>query len=124
MEPTKVEIILDWCSPRSLRDIKCFLAFSNFYRKFIKRYSEIVLPLIYLTQKNCSFIWTFEVEELFLALKKAYLMPRPSEPAFNHQKQILLGPSQLHVVEVSVLPMDSSILDVIQYGIPFNTFVQ
>ena len=39
-----------------------FLGFANFYRKFIKDYSKIVLPLTELTQKNRPFvpIWGFK----------------------------------------------------------------
>jgi hypothetical protein len=71
MDPTKVQTILDVQTPRSVREIHCFLGFAKFYRKFIKRYSEVVLPLIHLTQKNFFFTWTSRAKEAFLALKKA-----------------------------------------------------
>jgi hypothetical protein len=41
-------------------------------RNFIKKYSEIVLSLIHLTQKHCSFAWISEVPKAFLALKEAF----------------------------------------------------
>jgi hypothetical protein len=49
MGPSKVQTILDWQTPTSIRGVQCFLGFANFYRKFIKNYSKIVLPLTELT---------------------------------------------------------------------------
>jgi hypothetical protein len=37
INPTKVQIILDWETPRSVWDIQCFLGLASFYKKFIKR---------------------------------------------------------------------------------------
>ena len=44
MDPKKVQTILDWKTPGSVRDLQCFLGFANFYHKFIKIYSKVVLP--------------------------------------------------------------------------------
>ena len=38
MDPMKVQTILEWQTPTSLRDVQCFLGFANFYRHFISRY--------------------------------------------------------------------------------------
>ena len=35
MDPTKVQTVLEWQTPRSQRDVQCFLGFAIFYRKFI-----------------------------------------------------------------------------------------
>ena len=35
MFPTKVQSVLDWQTPCSVRDVQCFLGFANFYHKFI-----------------------------------------------------------------------------------------
>jgi hypothetical protein len=51
-DPTKVQIVLDWQTPGSVREVQCSLGFASFYCKFIKSYSSIILPLIQLTQKN------------------------------------------------------------------------
>ena len=44
MDPSTVQTILDWQTPTSVRDVQCFLGFANFYCKFIKSYSKIVVP--------------------------------------------------------------------------------
>ena len=80
MDPAKVQTVLDWQTPHSVRDIQCFLGFANFYRKFIKGYSTIILPLTRLTQKNQTFIWTASAAQAFLDLKKAFT----SAPVLAH----------------------------------------
>ena len=35
MDPAKVYAILDWPTPRSVKDVQSFLGFATFYRKFI-----------------------------------------------------------------------------------------
>ena len=46
MDPAKVQTVLEWQTPRSLQDVHCFLGFANFYRKFIKDFSKLILPLM------------------------------------------------------------------------------
>jgi hypothetical protein len=72
MDPKKVQTILDWKTPCSVRDVQCFLGFANFYRKFIKNYSKVILPLTELTQKNQSFLWTTSASNAFDKLKQAF----------------------------------------------------
>ena len=35
MDPAKVAAIMDWPSPKNLKEVQSFLGFANFYRKFI-----------------------------------------------------------------------------------------
>ena len=61
-----------WKTPLSVRDVQCFLGFANFYRKFIKDYSKVVLPLTQLTHKDQPFIWSSDAAEAFGSLKRAF----------------------------------------------------
>ena len=36
MDPEKVQAILDWEAPISVKDVQVFLRFSNFYRQFVE----------------------------------------------------------------------------------------
>ena len=54
-DPKKVQAIVDWDTPRNVKDIQSFLGFANFYRRFIKEYSKLVEPLTQLTHKNTKF---------------------------------------------------------------------
>jgi len=52
MSQDKVKTICDWPEPRKVKDIQSFLGFTNFYRQFIFNYSDIVVPLTWLTRKD------------------------------------------------------------------------
>src|SRR5258705_3725182 len=45
MDPAKVEAVLNWETPGSVKDVQCFLGFANFYRRFIHKYSNLCQPL-------------------------------------------------------------------------------
>lgn len=48
-DPEKIEAIKTWPCPRNLKELRSFLGFSGYYRRFIKDYSQIVKPLNDLT---------------------------------------------------------------------------
>ena len=52
MSDNKVKIIQDWLEPKKVKDIQSFLGFANFYCWFIFNYSDIVILLTCLTQKD------------------------------------------------------------------------
>ena len=52
IDPKKVQPIVEWVKPSSVRDVQCFLGFVNFYRISVKKYSKIVIPLTRLTRKS------------------------------------------------------------------------
>ena len=35
MDLEKVKAVMEWETPKSIRDLQCFLGFANFYRRFI-----------------------------------------------------------------------------------------
>lgn len=50
--PAKIEIIRKISLPRTVKDIRSFLGVTGFYRKFIKDYGRIALPLIKYLKKD------------------------------------------------------------------------
>ena len=70
MDPVKVQGISEWPTPLTVKDVRSFLGFCNFYRAFIKNFSEIACPLNDLTCKNEQFIWSDERNHAFLRLKE------------------------------------------------------
>lgn len=48
-DPQKIEALKTWPRPRTLKELRSFLGFSGYYRRFVKDYSGIVKPLHNLT---------------------------------------------------------------------------
>jgi hypothetical protein len=69
MDPKKVEAITKWGTPENLHDFRAFLGFANFYRRFIKGYSNIVAPIVALTQMHHKFFWSNECKKAFQFVK-------------------------------------------------------
>jgi len=72
MDPEKVKAILEWEAPRSVKGVRSFLGFANFYRKFILQYSDIVRSISDLVKKDVAFKWTDEAEASFVRLKELF----------------------------------------------------
>ena len=74
MDPTKIRAITAWEPPHTLHAVQSFLGFANFYRRFIKGFSRVVLPLTALTRKTgkSPFLWGTAAQEAFESLKKAF----------------------------------------------------
>ncbi len=87
MDEGKVEAIRNWPVPTTIKELQRFLGFSNFYRRFIHKYSSITSPLSdLLRNKPKSLSWSPVATEAFEALKKAFtcapllIHPDPSRP--------------------------------------------
>jgi len=76
MDPTKLKGIRDWPEPKTTKQTRSFLGFGNFYRRFIRKYSEIVRPMNELlgkiNGKDKPFTWTTEAQKAFEILKKRF----------------------------------------------------
>ncbi|KAG5714987.1 hypothetical protein E4T56_gene5393 [Termitomyces sp. T112] len=72
MDPTKVDVILNWPSPQNVKEVQSFLEFANFYCRFIDNYSRITKPLNRLTWKDTPWDWDSKCQSVFLLLKKAF----------------------------------------------------
>ncbi len=52
MDPVKVKGVTDWPAPTKVKEVQSFLGFVNFYRRFIRDFSEKAKPLHQLTRKT------------------------------------------------------------------------
>jgi hypothetical protein len=71
-DPAKIDCILQWPDLLSQRDVKSFLGFVNFYRKFIQGFARCVRPLTDLTRKNAVFRWGDKEKAAFEDLKRCF----------------------------------------------------
>ena len=76
-DPKKIEAIKNWPVPRTVHDVRSFLGFTNYYRKFVYKYAHKARPLNKLIsgenakKKNRKVEWTPEHEATFQELKTA-----------------------------------------------------
>ncbi|KAI0993496.1 hypothetical protein K3495_g14688, partial [Podosphaera aphanis] len=72
VDPNKVKAILEWKPPTSVKGVRSFLGFANFYRCFIDGFSDIAAPLIIPTKKQTSWRWGADENEAFEKMKKIF----------------------------------------------------
>ena len=52
MKKKKVDGVLSWPEPKNVKDIRNFLGLANYYRRFIKDFSQVARPMNMLTRKD------------------------------------------------------------------------
>nr|GEX04495.1 hypothetical protein [Tanacetum cinerariifolium] len=70
VDPTKIESIKDWGSPKTATEIRQFLGLVGYYRRFIEGFSKIARPMTKLTQKKVKFEWGDKQKEAFQIIKQ------------------------------------------------------
>ena len=69
--PAKISIISQLPYPSFVREVRSFLGHAGFYRRFIRDFSKIALPLSNLLQKEVEFDFNDKCKEAFDCLKRA-----------------------------------------------------
>ena len=67
-DPKKIEAVKNWERPNTVKEVRSFVGFAQYYRKHIQNFSNIAAPLYQLTKKNAKFIWTSVCETAFQKL--------------------------------------------------------
>lgn len=62
--PTKIEAMVNWPVPKTMKALTGFLGLTSYYIRFIKSFGIISRPLTNLLKKN-SFKWNAETEVAF-----------------------------------------------------------
>ena len=71
MMPEKVERVQAWPVPKSQTELKGFLGLAGYYRRLIKDFASIAVPLNKMTSKKIPYQWGKEQQEAFEKLKLA-----------------------------------------------------
>jgi len=72
MDPIKVKAITNWPSPHNLREVRGFLGFANFYRRFIQDFARLARPLNDLTKKDVPWLWGEAQQHAFRLLRESF----------------------------------------------------
>ncbi len=76
--------IRDWPIPTCLNEVQQFLGLCNYYRRFVKGFSTLALPLTNLTRKDVLFVWDDQCQVAFDRLKAA-LTSAPCLVVFDYE---------------------------------------
>ena len=63
LKDTHIRAIVGLPTPSSKREVRKFIGMVGHYRKFIKNFSDVVLPLTDFLKKEKKFQWSVECEE-------------------------------------------------------------
>ena len=69
MDPVKIAGIMEWPEPKNVKQVQAFLGFVNFYRRFIRGFSDVAKPLTKLTGK-AGWTWGDDQRNAFAELKR------------------------------------------------------
>ena len=86
VDPSKVDAVSQWGTPKSVTEVRSFLGLAGYYRWFIEGFSKLALPLTQLTCKGKAFVWNTQCESSFHELKQRLttapilILPKLEEP--------------------------------------------
>ena len=86
INPSKLKGIRDWPILKTVKQVRSWLGFGNFYRWFIKGFSHLAQPLNQLLKKDQPFIWNDNAQTSFNEMKKWFteelvlMMPNQMKP--------------------------------------------
>ena len=73
MEKEKVQGVIEWPVPKSMKDVQKFLGLANYYRQFVKDFAKIARPLHEITRKENKWSWGEKQQKAFEELKERFI---------------------------------------------------
>ena len=73
--PDNVVKLVNWPAPTSVTEVRSFVGFATYYRRFVRNFAEVAHPLTGLTKKGVRFKWGEKCQAAFDLLKTTLLSP-------------------------------------------------
>ena len=64
--------VLEWPTPKCVKDVQKFLGLANYYRRFIEGFASIARPLHDMVKKDKKWEWTEKQGKAFEELKRRF----------------------------------------------------
>ncbi|KAL0148071.1 hypothetical protein M9458_056611 [Cirrhinus mrigala] len=75
VDAEKTKAVVQYPSPRDLKELQCFLGLAGWYHKFIPYFADITAPLNNLKKKDVKWQWTPDCQASFDAIKMSLQTP-------------------------------------------------
>ena len=72
MKEEKVKGVLEWPTPKCVKDVQKFLGLANYYHQFIEGFTSVARLLHDMVKKDKKWEWTEKQEKVFEKLKKRF----------------------------------------------------
>ena len=107
IEKEKVDGVLSWPEPKNMKDVRKFLGFTNYYRRFIKDFTQVARPMNILMRKNVKWQWRKKQQQAFDKLKGIFTT-RPVLAALDLDKEFRIEADASNYATGKVLSMKCS----------------
>jgi len=105
MEKEKVKGVLEWPTPKCVKDVQKFLGLANYYCQFIEGFATVARPLHDLVKKKKRWNWMEREEKAFKELKERFTK-KPVLAAPDIDKKMRMEVDALDYAMGGVLSME------------------
>jgi len=105
IEEEKVKGILEWLTPKCVKDMQKFLELANYYCQFIKGFASVARPLYDMVKKDKKWDWTERQKKAFKELKE-WFTKEPVLAALDIDKKMRMEVDASDYVTGEVLLME------------------
>jgi len=71
VDPKKTAVVRDWAVPQNISELRSFLGLTNYFRRFVQGYANLVGSLTNLLRKDVPFVWSADCQAAFDGVKLA-----------------------------------------------------
>ena len=114
--PDNVVKMVNWPVPSTPTHVRSFLGMAQYYRRFVKNFSDVARPLTDLTKKGMKFKWTEACQTAFSTLKDTLLSPEVMAYPQNDGLFILDTDASLVAIGAVLSQVQEEVERVVAYG--------